>query len=147
MKWKKAEHEWNEASGAQAGKGRDSLRYQVLLTLLALDVLGLGAWDVNICGEGSILQQIVEGIQIIRLKRGETHKVFSLMFTTKTVLLWLYVLNNLKMKALVLQWIVLSPFLPPCLRSTPTYIKCTFRLRSFVSLDANWWASVTIEPV
>lgn len=32
------------------------LRYQVLLTLLALDIFGLGAGHVNICGEGAVFQ-------------------------------------------------------------------------------------------
>lgn len=44
------------------------LRYQVLLTLLALDILGFGAGHVNICGVGAVLQQVMEGIQVIRLR-------------------------------------------------------------------------------
>lgn len=50
--------------------GREVLRYQVLLTLLALDILGLGTGHVNISGVGTVLQQVVEGIQVIRLRSG-----------------------------------------------------------------------------
>lgn len=50
------------------GKVGGLLRYQVLLTLFALDVLRLGAGHVNICGVGTVLQQVMEGVQIIRLR-------------------------------------------------------------------------------
>lgn len=46
------------------------LRYQVLLTLFALDILGLGAGHVNICGVGAVLQQVMEGVQVVRLRSG-----------------------------------------------------------------------------
>lgn len=61
----KAEHEWDEASWGQVRRGQGFLRYQVLFTLLALDVLGLGAGHVDI--RVAILQQVVERIQIVRL--------------------------------------------------------------------------------
>lgn len=41
------------------------LRNQVLLTLFALDILGLRAGHVNIGGVGAVLQQVVEWIQVI----------------------------------------------------------------------------------
>lgn len=49
------------------GKVGGLLRYQVLLTLFALDVLRLGTGHVNICGVGPVLQQVVEGVQVVRL--------------------------------------------------------------------------------
>lgn len=50
------------------------LRYQVLLTLLALGILGLGAGQVNICSERAVIQQVVEGIQIVRLRFGKKQR-------------------------------------------------------------------------
>lgn len=44
------------------------LRYQVLLTLFALDVLGLVARHVNICGIGAVVQEVVEWVQVILLR-------------------------------------------------------------------------------
>lgn len=52
------------------GKVGGLLRYQVLLTLFALDILGLGAGHVNVSGVGAVLQQVVEGVQVIRLRSG-----------------------------------------------------------------------------
>lgn len=46
------------------------LRYQVLLTLFALGVLGLGAGHVDIGGVGAIVQQVMEGIQVVLQERG-----------------------------------------------------------------------------
>lgn len=48
-------------SGMLGRKG-GLLRYQVLLTLFALDILGLGTGHVNICGVGALLQQVVEWV-------------------------------------------------------------------------------------
>lgn len=48
------------------------LRYQILLTLFALDILGLWTLYVNICTEGAVLKQVMEGIQVIWLLLGGT---------------------------------------------------------------------------
>lgn len=52
------------------GRGGVVLRYQVFLALLALDVLGLGTGHVHVSGVGSVLQQVMEGIQVVRLREG-----------------------------------------------------------------------------
>ena len=67
--------EWLEGvgeAGGHAGQRQAAggvrgglLRYQVLLTLLALDVLGLGAGHVHVCGVRAVLQQVVEGVQVV----------------------------------------------------------------------------------
>lgn len=49
------------------GRRRRLLRDQVLLTLFALDILGLGAGHVHVGGEGLVVQQVVEGVQVVRL--------------------------------------------------------------------------------
>lgn len=49
------------------GSRRRLLRDQVLLTLFALDVLGLGAGHGHVGGEGLVVQQVVEGVQVVRL--------------------------------------------------------------------------------
>lgn len=49
------------------GSRRRLLRDQVLLTLFALDVLGLGAGHGHVGGEGLVVQQVVEGVQVVLL--------------------------------------------------------------------------------
>lgn len=46
------------------------LRYQVLLALLTLQVLDLRTGHVDLCGVGAIVQEVVERIQVVRLRRG-----------------------------------------------------------------------------
>lgn len=53
-------------SGTEGGL----LRYQVLLTLFALDILGLGAGNVNICGVGAVFQQVMKRIEVVLLRLG-----------------------------------------------------------------------------
>ena len=45
----------------------NDLRDQVLLALLALAVLGLGAGHADVCGVRPLIQQVVEGVQVVRL--------------------------------------------------------------------------------
>lgn len=52
------------------GKVGRCLRYQVLLTVFALDILGLGAGHVHVCGVRAVLQQVMEGVQVVRLRSG-----------------------------------------------------------------------------
>lgn len=47
---------------------RSVLRYQVLLALFALSVLGLGAVHGDIIRVTSLLQQLLERVQVIRLE-------------------------------------------------------------------------------
>jgi len=56
-------------SGGPFGGGL--LRDQVLLALLAVGVLGLGAGHVDVSGVGALVQQVVEGVQVVRLRRDE----------------------------------------------------------------------------
>lgn len=58
---------WGERRG---GGEEEALRDQVLLALLAVDVLGLGAGDADVCGVGALLQQVVERVQVVRLRSG-----------------------------------------------------------------------------
>lgn len=52
------------------GRGGGRLRYQVLLCLLALEEFGLGARHVDVCGVGAVVQEVVEGVEVIRLWDG-----------------------------------------------------------------------------
>lgn len=62
---------WVDRRNAGAlGRVGGLLRYQVLLTLLALAILRLGAGHGNICGVGAVIQQVMEGVQVIRLRLG-----------------------------------------------------------------------------
>lgn len=122
-----------------------SLRYQVLLTLFALGILGLGAWHVYISGVGAILQQVMEGVQIIRLRRRWRHKLFSLIIISGPLPLCFHV-PHLNVKAHILEWIY-SCQLPSFLSTLHTYIMCISRLARLLNLNANWWTSVNIEPV
>lgn len=59
------------------GRGGGLLRYQVLLTLLALAVLGLGTGHVDVSGVRAVLQQVVEGIQVVGLDGGRERKTVT----------------------------------------------------------------------
>lgn len=63
-----------QSMSEEEASGEGFLRYQVLLTLLALDVLGFGAGHAHVRGEGTVLQEIVEGIQVIGLREGDKWK-------------------------------------------------------------------------
>lgn len=52
------------------GRGGGRLRYQVLLRLLALQVFGLRARHVDVCGVGAVVQEVVEGVEVVRLWDG-----------------------------------------------------------------------------
>lgn len=52
------------------GRGGGRLRYQVLLRLLALEEFGLGARHVDVCGVGAVIQEVVEGVEVVRLWDG-----------------------------------------------------------------------------
>lgn len=58
---------WGQVGG---GRGGGRLRYQVLLRLLALEEFGLGARHVDVCGVGAVVQEVVEGVEVVRLWDG-----------------------------------------------------------------------------
>ena len=45
------------------------LRYQVLFAFFAGGELRLRAWDVDVAGVGTLVQNVLEGVQVIRLQR------------------------------------------------------------------------------
>lgn len=54
--------------GREESEPTPGLRYQVLLALLALRVLGLGARDGHLPRVPSVFQSVLEGVQVLRLQ-------------------------------------------------------------------------------